>query len=43
MEDILDDLDRAILTVLVGDARVSWKDLAADVGVSSPTIRDRVR
>lgn len=43
MENTLDDLDRAILTALVSDARVSWKDLAADVGVSSPTIRDRVR
>jgi len=30
MEDILDDLDRAILTALVSDARISWKDLAAD-------------
>lgn len=43
MESTLDDLDRAILTALVGDARISWKDLAADAGVSSPTIRDRVR
>ncbi len=43
MENMLDDLDRAILTALIGDARISWKDLAADVGVSSPTIRDRVR
>lgn len=43
MENTLDDLDRAILTALVSDARISWKDLAADVGVSSPTIRDRVR
>ena len=43
MQNTIDDLDRAILAALVGDARISWKDLAADVGVSSPTIRDRVR
>ncbi|MBO9399890.1 Lrp/AsnC family transcriptional regulator [Shimia sp. R9_3] len=43
MEEIVDDLDRSILNALVDDARISWKDLAADVGVSSPTIRDRVR
>lgn len=43
MENTIDDLDRAILAALVDDARISWKDLAADVGVSSPTIRDRVR
>lgn len=43
MEDVLDELDRAILTALVNDARTSWRDLAAEMGVSSPTIRDRVR
>ncbi|UWQ35634.1 Lrp/AsnC family transcriptional regulator (plasmid) [Leisingera sp. M527] len=43
MENVLDDLDRAVLATLVGDARISWKELASDVGVSSPTIRDRVR
>ncbi|WP_037546686.1 Lrp/AsnC family transcriptional regulator [Stappia stellulata] len=43
METALDDLDRTILTALAGDARISWKDLAIEAGVSSPTIRDRVR
>ncbi|UWR78394.1 Lrp/AsnC family transcriptional regulator [Phaeobacter inhibens] len=40
---MLDELDRAILTALVNDARTSWKELATEMGVSSPTIRDRVR
>nr|WP_231704087.1 Lrp/AsnC family transcriptional regulator [Cochlodiniinecator piscidefendens] len=36
-------MDRTILTALACDARISWKDLAAGAGVSSPTIRDRVK
>ncbi|MCV6596854.1 MAG: Lrp/AsnC family transcriptional regulator [Mangrovicoccus sp.] len=43
MRSVLDDLDRTILGVLLRDGRVSWKDLAADAGVSPPTIRDRVK
>ncbi|MDA5557001.1 Lrp/AsnC family transcriptional regulator [Shimia sp. MMG029] len=43
MEDTLDDLDRDILAALARDARVSWKDLAEEAGVSAPTIRDRVQ
>ncbi|MCV6611043.1 MAG: Lrp/AsnC family transcriptional regulator [Amphritea sp.] len=39
----MDDLDQAILAVLTRDARISWKDLAQEVGVSPPTIRDRVK
>jgi len=42
MENKLDDLDRTILTALSQDARISWKELAAQAGVSPPTIRDRV-
>ena len=43
MENELDKLDRLILSALLRDARVSWKDIAAEAGVSSPTIRDRVK
>lgn len=43
MRSPLDDLDRCILTALARDARVSWKDLATEAGVSAPTIRDRVK
>lgn len=39
----MDDLDRTILIALTRDARMSWKDLAAEAGVSPPTIRDRVK
>ncbi len=43
MKNLLDELDRSILTALARDARISWKDLAAEAGVSAPTIRDRVK
>lgn len=43
MKSSLDDLDRMILRALVRDARLSWKELAIEAGVSAPTIRDRVR
>lgn len=43
MENALDDLDRAILAALTRDARISWKELAEDAGVSAPTIRERVQ
>ncbi len=39
----LDALDHQILTALTRDARISWADLAAQTGVSAPTIRDRVK
>ncbi|MBT8152313.1 Lrp/AsnC family transcriptional regulator [Epibacterium ulvae] len=39
----MDDLDRTILIALTRDARMSWKDLSAEAGVSPPTIRDRVK
>ncbi|MBO9476409.1 Lrp/AsnC family transcriptional regulator [Shimia sp. R11_0] len=43
MENGLDMLDRQILKALLQDARVSWKELAEEAGVSAPTVRDRVR
>ncbi|AAV95869.1 Lrp/AsnC family transcriptional regulator [Ruegeria pomeroyi] len=42
-EPALDPLDRAILAALVQDARSGWSELAAQTGVSAPTIRERVR
>lgn len=38
-----DDLDRAILGVLASDGRISLKDLAERVGLSSPSVTDRMR
>lgn len=43
MKTPLDDLDRRILQALLREARASWKELAAETGVSAPTIRERVR
>lgn len=43
MRKELDQLDRTILACLSRDARISWTDLASEAGVSSPTIRDRVK
>ncbi|MCJ2143475.1 Lrp/AsnC family transcriptional regulator [Methylobacterium sp. E-066] len=40
---MLDDIDRRILTVLAGDARQSLKDLAARVGLSSPSTSERLK
>src|SRR5689334_17597047 len=39
----LDEVDRAILAVLAGDARISNKDLADRVGVAQSTCLGRVR
>ena len=36
MNDVLDEIDRAILTCLTQDARVSLKVLSARVGLSIP-------
>ena len=37
MNDVLDEIDRAILTCLTQDARVSLKVLSARVGLTSPS------
>ncbi|WP_343561931.1 Lrp/AsnC family transcriptional regulator [Kiloniella sp. b19] len=42
MKNEIDDLDRALLKALGEDARKSWRELAEQLGVSAPTIRDRV-
>ncbi|MDH5823719.1 Lrp/AsnC family transcriptional regulator [Luteimonas sp. RD2P54] len=39
----LDGLDRRILEVLGADARISLKRLAAEVGLSSPGVSERLR
>ncbi|MEE9594936.1 MAG: AsnC family transcriptional regulator [Candidatus Hydrothermarchaeales archaeon] len=38
----LDDLDVKILGLLQKDARISYKKLAEELGVSTPTIRNRI-
>lgn len=37
-----DDVDRAILRALLADARRPYRRIAGDVGVSGPTVSDRV-
>ena len=40
---MLDDLDRRIVEILVEDARISLKELALRVGLSSPSASERLR
>lgn len=40
---MLDDADRRILEILAANARVSLKELAQEVGLSSPSAADRLR
>ncbi len=40
---MLDDLDRRIVEILDRDARVSLKDLAHQVNLSSPSVSERLR
>lgn len=40
---MIDDLDRRIVEILVDDARISLKDLAARVQLSAPSVSDRLR
>lgn len=39
---MLDDLDRRIVDLLAGDARISLKELAQRVGLSSPSVSERL-
>ena len=39
----IDDADRKIIEALIRDARMSLKDLAAHVGLSSPGVSERIR
>lgn len=38
-----DDIDRRMLTLLTANARLPLKELAAQVGLSSPSVSDRLR
>jgi len=40
---MLDALDKRILEILVDDARISRKDLAKQVQLSSPRVSERLR
>ena len=40
---MLDDLDRKLLDILVKDSRTSLKELAQQVGLSSPSVSERLR
>jgi Lrp/AsnC family leucine-responsive transcriptional regulator len=39
----VDDIDRRLLTSLLADARTSYADLARQVGLSAPSVQERVR
>jgi Lrp/AsnC family transcriptional regulator, leucine-responsive regulatory protein len=39
---MLDESDRKIVEALLADARISLKDLAAQVGLSSPSVSERL-
>lgn len=40
---MLDEIDRRIVEVLVRDARISQKDLAREVGLSAPSVAERLK
>jgi Lrp/AsnC family leucine-responsive transcriptional regulator len=40
---MIDDHDRSILEFLAGNARMSLKELAAEIGLSSPATSERLR
>ncbi|MFV8038280.1 Lrp/AsnC family transcriptional regulator, partial [Enterobacter cloacae complex sp.6730764] len=39
----IDELDQRILDVLLTDSRISLKQLAEQVGLSSPSVSERLR
>lgn len=40
---MLDELDRTIIEILVDNARISLKELSQKVGLSSPSVSERLR
>ena len=40
---MLDDIDRRLVEVLIDDGRISLKALARHVGLSSPSVSERLR
>jgi Lrp/AsnC family leucine-responsive transcriptional regulator len=43
LEGDVDDIDRQLLSLLMADARSSYAQLARAVGLSAPSVHDRVR
>tara|TARA_R110002110_G_scaffold85816_2_gene223604 strand:- start:195454 stop:195930 length:477 start_codon:yes stop_codon:yes gene_type:complete len=43
MEGELDNIDRALLDVVQGDARLSFREIARRIGMSTPAVADRIR
>lgn len=43
MQNPLDDIDRRLLSVLQTDARLSYRALGRQIGLSQPAVADRVR
>jgi len=43
MQESIDTLDIKILSYLVPQGRITWSELAAQVGVSAPAVAERVR
>jgi Lrp/AsnC family leucine-responsive transcriptional regulator len=43
LQIMIDDLDRRIIAILVDDARISLKALSQRVGLSSPSVSERVK
>ena len=41
--DGLDELDRKIVRLLIGNARISYSDLGAQVGISRVAVKARVQ
>ena len=39
----MDDIDQRLVALLVADARASYAELARSVGLSAPSVHDRVR
>ena len=39
----LDDMDQRILEILIHDSRISLKELAQEVGLSSPSVSERLK
>jgi Lrp/AsnC family leucine-responsive transcriptional regulator len=39
----IDPIDQRILAILLGDSRISLKELASSVGLSSPSVSERLR
>jgi len=40
---LLDDQDRMLISRLTADARASWAELAAELGMSAPAVAERVK